>query len=85
MAVHGDYKEPKNKYQDKQMNHGVKKEWKEDYQKNKYQTKEKHGEKMTYQQKEKDCARTKYQQGHYYRNEAEKMYDQEKNYGRKAK
>ena len=48
MAVYGHYKEPQNYYKDKQMNHGVKKEWKEDYQKNKYQKKEKYGEKMTY-------------------------------------
>ena len=60
MAVHGDCQEPQNYYKDKKMNHDVKKEWKADYQKNKYQEKERYGQKkIKYPQKEKE--KTHYQ------------------------
>jgi hypothetical protein len=87
MAVHGDYQEPQSYYQDKQMNHGVKKEWKEDDQKNKYHKKETHGEKMTHQQKETYGTTVKDQQEKTYgkktKYQQDKEHQQKEHYQRK--
>ena len=99
MAVHGDYQEPQNYYQDKKTNKCGKKKLRKDYQKNKYQKKENYTRKVKalyaktekkycmetikYHQKEKYVDKAKYQQKEKYGTKAK--YPQKEQYGKKVK